>query len=392
MSRDVVITAACRSPIGTMGGQFRGLTALDLSIPVMQALVERAGIDAALLEEVFWGCNYQKTYMENNLARVAAVKAGLPTSVPGITLHRNCTSSMSSVQLAYYQIKAGEADCIMAGGAESMSGAPHMVLDARYGKKFGDLALRDSMWDSLVNLGVGPAMGITAENVAERYGVTRAEQDELAALSQARAAAAIDEGRFREEIVPISVKGKKGDTVFDTDEYPKRGVTVEALAKLRPAFKDDGTVTAGNASGMNDGAAGLIVMSGEKAQEVSAPVLCRILAVATVGVDPEVMGIGPVTATERALAKAGLTLGDIDLIELNEAFAAQYLGCEKALGLNREVTNVNGSGISLGHPVGASGARILVTLLHEMKRRGSRYGLATLCAGGGMGTAVVVGM
>ena len=388
--RNVVIAAAARTPIGTIGGQFKSLTATELTIPVMQELVKRAGVDPVLIDDIFWGCNYQRTYNENNLARVAAVKAGLPVSVPGITIHRACTSSMSSVQLGYYQIKAGEADCIMAGGADSMSTAPHMVFDARYGKKYGHLELRDSMWDSLTNMGIGPGMGITAENVSEKCGITRQEQDELALLSQQRAIAAIDEGRFKDEIVPVTIKDRKGEKIYDTDEYPKRDVSLEALAKLRPAFQDGGTVTAGNASGMNDGASGVILMSEEKAKELGISVMGKILSVATTGLEPEIMGLGPVNASKKALEKAGLTLKDIELIEVNEAFAAQYLGCEKELGLDRSITNVNGSGISLGHPVGATGCRLIVTLLHEMKRRGNKYGLATLCAGGGMGTAIVV--
>ncbi|MDR1571392.1 MAG: thiolase family protein [Clostridiales Family XIII bacterium] len=387
---NVVIVASCRTPIGTIGGQFKSLTSLDLSIPVMQELVKRAGIDPAIIADVIWGCNYQRTYLENNLARVAAVKAGLPDTVPGITIHRNCTSSMSSIQLGYYQIKAGEADCIMAGGADSMSTAPHMVFDARYGKKFGHLELRDSMWDSLTNLGVGPGMGMTAENVAEKCGISREAQDELALLSQQRAVAAIDAGRFKEEIVPISIKSRKGETVYDTDEYPKRDVTLESLAKLKPTFKEGGTVTAGNASGMNDGASGVILMSESKAKELGIKPLAKILSVATTGIAPEIMGLGPVGAAKAALGKAGLELKDIGLVELNEAFAAQYLGCEKEMGLDRSITNVNGSGISMGHPVGATGSRITLHLINEMARRGVKYGLATLCAGGGMGTAVVV--
>jgi len=388
--RNVVIISGCRTPIGTIGGQFKSLTALDLSIPVMQELVKRANIDPAMINDVIWGCNYQRTYMENNLARVAAVKAGLPACVPGLTIHRNCTSSMSSIQLAYYQIKAGEADCIMAGGADSMSTAPHMVFDARYGKKFGHLDLRDSMWDSLTNLGVGPGMGMTAENVAEKCGITRQMQDELALLSQQRACAAIDAGKFKDEIVPVVIKGRKGDTVFDADEYPKRDVTIESLQKLKATFKEDGTVTPGNASGMNDGACGMILMAEDKATELGVRILARVVSTATTGLEPEIMGLGPVSASKEALKKAGLTLEDMELIELNEAFAAQYLGCEKELRLDRDITNVNGSGISLGHPVGATGARITLTLLNEMKRRGSRYGLAALCAGGGMGTALVI--
>lgn len=389
---NVVIVAACRTPIGTMGGQFKTLTASELSIPVMQALVERAGIDPALIDDVIWGCNYQRTYKENNLARVAAIKAGLPDTVPGITIHRNCTSSMSSIQMGYYQIKAGEAVCIMAGGADSMSTAPHMVFDARYGKKFGHMDLRDSMWDSLTNLGVGPGMGITAENVAEEYNVTREEMDAYSLRSQQRAVAAVDGGKFKEEIIPITVAGRKGDMVYDTDEYPKRDASLEKLAKLKPSFKEGGKVTAGNASGMNDAASGVILMDEDKAMELGVPVLARIVSVATTGVRPEVMGIGPVSASEKALEKAGLTIADIDLFEINEAFAAQCIACAKTLQIDEEKLNVNGSGISLGHPVGATGSRLVVSLIHELKRRGGRYGLASLCAGGGMGTTVIIEM
>ena len=387
---DVVITAGCRTPIGTIGGQFKNLTALDLSVPVIKALVEMSHVDPEIIEDVIWGCNYQRTYKENNLARVAAIKAGLPVTVPGITVHRNCTSSMSSVQMAYYQIKAGEAKCIMAGGADSMSSAPHMVFGARYGKKFGHLELRDSMWDSLTELGVGPAMGITAENVAERCQISRREQDELALLSQQRAVRAIDTGRFKDEIIPIEISSKKEVKVIDTDEHPRRDSSIEKLASLKPSFKENGTVTAGNSSGMNDGASGVMMMDGETAKAMGAPVMARIVSVAVSGIEPEIMGLGPVEAVRKALAKAGLSLGDIGLVELNEAFAAQYLGCEKELGLSREITNVNGSGISLGHPVGATGSRLIVTLMHEMKKRNVRYGLAALCAGGGMGTAVII--
>jgi len=356
----------------------------------MQQLVKRAGVEPSLIEDVIWGCNYQRTYKENNLARVAAVKAGLPVTVPGITIHRNCTSSMSSIQMGYYQIKAGEANCIMAGGADSMSTAPHMNFDFRYGKKFGHSELRDSMWDSLTNLGVGPAMGVTAENVAEKYGITREEQDQYALLSQKRAVSAIDGGKFKDEIIPVTVSGRKGDTTFDTDEYPKRDVTLEGLAKLKATFIDGGTVTPGNASGMNDAASGVLLMEEEKAKELGLPILARIISVATTGVEPEVMGIGPVSSSQKALEKAGLNIEDIDLFEINEAFAAQCVAVEKELGIDREILNVNGGGISLGHPVGATGSRIVITLLYEMKRRGDKYGLATLCAGGGMGTTVIV--
>lgn len=389
---DVVIVAACRTPIGTIGGQFKTLTSLDLSIPVMQNLVKRAGISPEIIEDVIWGRNYQRTYKENNLARVAAVKAGLPVTVPGITVHRNCTSSMSSVQMGYYQIKAGEADCIMAGGADSMSTAPHMVFDARYGKKYGHMELRDSMWDSLTNLGIGPAMGITAENVAERYNVTREDMDAYALRSQQRAVAAVDGGKFKDEIIPVTVHGKKEDVIYDTDEYPRRDASLEKLSKLKATFKEGGTVTAGNASGMNDAASGVILMSGDKAKELGITPMAKVVSVATTGVDPDVMGIGPISSSQKALAKAGLTVDDIDLFEINEAFASQCIACQRELGIPDDKLNVNGGGISLGHPVGATGSRLIVTLMYELKKRGEKYGLATLCAGGGMGTAVVIEM
>lgn len=387
---NVVIVAACRTPIGTMGGQFKDLTALDLSIPVISGLMERSNIEPAHINDVIWGCNYQRTYKENNLARVAAIKSGLPVTVPGITVHRNCTSSMSSVQLGYYQIKAGEAEAIIAGGADSMSNAPHMVFDVRYGKKYGHTELRDSMWDSLTNLGVGPTMGMTAENVADQYKVTRQDQDEYALLSQMRAIAAIDNGKFKEEIVSVEVAGKKGIDTHLVDEYPKRNASLEGLKKLSTPFKDGGTVTAGNSSGMNDAASGLMLVNEEYAKKMGLPILARILSVATTGVDPEIMGIGPISASKKALEKAGLSIEDIDLFEINEAFAAQCIACERELGINRDKLNVNGGGISLGHPVGATGSRIIVSLLHEMKKRNQTFGLASLCAGGGMGTAVII--
>lgn len=390
MMKDIVIAAGCRTPIGTIGGQFKTLTALDLSIPVMQELVIRSGIDPVCVDDVIWGCNYQRTYKENNLARVALVKAGLPDSVPGITVHRNCTSSMSSVQLGYYQIKAGEAKCVFAGGADSMSTAPHMVFNARYGQKFGHMELRDSMWDSLTNLGVGPAMGITAENVADTYHVTREDMDRYALLSQQRAAAAIDAGHFQAEIIPITVHGKKGDIVYGTDEYPRRSTTLETLAKLNPSFKENGRVTAGNSSGMNDAAAGVVLMDRAYAEASGVQALARVVSVATTGVPPEVMGIAPISATRAVLEKAGLGIGDIDLFEINEAFAAQCVACQRELGIPLEKLNVNGGGISLGHPVGATGVRIIISLMYELRRRGQKYGVATLCAGGGMGTAVLI--
>ncbi|HTY25208.1 MAG TPA: thiolase family protein [Desulfomonilaceae bacterium] len=391
LEMNVVVVSACRTAIGRHGGPLKTVNAVDLTIPVMQELIKRSGVDPGLIEDVIWGCNYQKTFRENNLARVAAVKAGLPVEVPGITVHRNCTSSMSSIQMAYYQIKAGDAEVLMAGGTDSMSNASYTIEQMRWGSRIGHGEVRDSMWDSLTELGIGPAMGITAENLAEKYAITREEQDELALLSHQRAIKAIDEGRFKDEIVPIEVvlKNKKVE-VFDTDEHPRRDTTLEGLAKLKPAFKEGGTVTAGNASGINDGAAGVLLMSESKAALLGVPVIARILGTVTAGLDPAIMGIGPVSATQKALQKAGVVFDQVDLVEVNEAFAAQYLACEKVLGLNRDTTNVNGSGIALGHPVGCTGARITTTLLYEMQKRGAAVGLATLCAGGGMGTALVV--
>ncbi len=387
---EVFIVSACRTAIGKHGGALRGFGALELTIPVMQEIIKRSGIDPKLIDDVIWGCNYQKTYLENNLARVAAVKAGLPISVPGITVHRNCTSSMSAVQMGYYQIKCGEADMIMAGGTDSMSNASYTVDKMRWGSRVGNVEMRDSMWDSLTHLGIGPAMGITAENLAEKYQISRAMQDEVSILSHTRALSAIDEGRFKKEILPLEIDNRKKTVLFDTDEHPRHDVTMETLAAIKPAFKKDGTVTAGNASGLNDGASGLLIMSGKKVKELNAPILARIVSTAVVGVEPDFMGIGPVDATHKALEKVGMTLDQIELIELNEAFAAQYLACEKVMKLNRQITNVNGSGIALGHPVGSTGTRIITTLIYEMERRGVKKGLATLCAGGGMGTTIIL--
>ena len=392
--RNVVVVAAARTAIGTINGQFKTVLPVDLTVPVMKALFERSGVEGieGMIEEVIWGENYQRTYKENNIGRVCAVMAGCPvTTAPGITIHRNCTSSLSSVQFGYYQIKAGDAECVLAGGTESMTAAPFMTFDMRAGKKFGHSELRDSMWDSLSAAGVGCSMGMTAENVSERYGITREMQDDLAYHSQMRATAAIKEGKFKDEIVPIYVKQRKGDPIcVDTDEYPKPNTTPEGLAKLRASFKDGGTVTAGNASGMNDAASGVILMSEEKAKEVGAPILCRVAGVFVAGVDPDYMGIGPLFAIPEACKRAGIEVKDLDLVELNEAFAAQAYACIRELGLSRDIVNVNGSGISLGHPVGATGTRMITTLIYEAKRRGNvHWGCASACAGTGMGVAIV---
>ena len=384
----VAIVSACRTPIGTIGGQFKTLTALDLSIPVMQALIQRSGVDPALIDDVIWGCNYQRTYLENNLARVAAIKAGLPDTVPGITVHRNCTSSMSSIQLGFYQIMAGEAKCIMAGGADCMSAAPFMVFDARYGKKYGHMELRDSMWDSLTNLGVGPSMGITAENVADAYGVTREDMDQYALRSQQRAAAAIDAGKFEEEIIPITVPGPDGgEVVVCRDEGIRPGTTAETLAGLKPCFLENGSVTAATSSQMTDGAGFVVLMSEEKAAELGVKPLARFVSFATGGVPAEVMGVGPIEAVPKALRKTGLTLEQMDTIELNEAFASQALAVIRTLGMDPARVNPWGGAMALGHPLGATGAMLTCKALSYLERTGGRYGMVTMCIGGGMGAA-----
>ncbi|KJS00755.1 MAG: acetyl-CoA acetyltransferase [Peptococcaceae bacterium BRH_c4a] len=388
---DVVIVAAVRTPIGSYGGVFKELRAPALTVPVMQELIRRSGIDPAIIDDIIWGCCYQRTKDETNLARVAALQAGIPVEVPGITVHRTCTSAMSSLVMGAQAIKCGDAEVILAGGTESMSTVPYTVDEVRWGSQMRHIELRDSMWDGLTQLGTGVGMGITAENVAKKYNITREEQDEIALQSQHRAVAAIKEGRFNDEILPVGIPQRKDDPVYvNKDEYPKDNMTLEKLAKLPPVFLKGGTVTAGNASGINDGSAGVLIMSERAADRLGIKPLARLLSYAVVGVDPDYMGIGPVPATRKALKKAELTIADIDLFEVNEAFAAQYLAVEKELGLDRKITNVNGSGIALGHPVGCSGIRIVVSLIHEMYKRDLRKGLATLCSGGGMGMSVII--
>lgn len=388
--RDSVIISAVRTPIGTFGGMFRDLHDTDLSVVVIKELVKRARIEDQQIDDVVWGCCYQRTTRETNLARVVAIHAGLSVETPGITLQRVCTSSLQAIVYASWAISLGEADIIIAGGSESMSTVPYIIEGARWGMRIKEQEIRDPMWDGLNLLGVGPPMGITAENVAEKYNISREEQDQFALLSHQRAVRAIKDGRFRDEIVPVPVPQKRGDPkMMDTDEHPRADTSLETLSKLTPAFKKGGTVTAGNASGINDAAAGVVVMSWEKAKELGLEPMARIVSSGLSAIDPAYMGLTPVKAVKNALVKAGWTLDDIELIELNEAFAAQYLGVEKELGFNREITNVNGGGIALGHPVGCSGARITVTLLQEMEKRGLKKGLATLCGGGGVGLAVL---
>jgi acetyl-CoA C-acetyltransferase len=391
MLREVVIVSAVRTAIGNFMGSLSSLSATDLGSITIQAALERAGVDKAQVEDVILG-NVLQADLGQNPARQAAMKAGLAETVPAMTINKVCGSGLKAVMLAAQAIRAEDADIVVAGGMESMSNAPYLMPGARSGYRMGDAKIvdsmiRDGLWCAFCDV----HMGITAENIAARYGLSREEQDEFAAWSQQKAEAALKSGRFKDEIVPVQIPQKKGEPkVFDTDEFPRAGTTVEVLGKLRPAFKADGTVTAGNASGINDGAAALVVMSADKANELGLKPLVRIVSYASAGVDPSVMGLGPIDATRKVLKKAGLTITDIDLVEANEAFAAQSLAVGRDLEVPREKLNVNGGAIALGHPIGASGARVLVTLIHEMLKRQSRYGLATLCIGGGQGVAMVV--
>ena len=391
MSNDIAILAATRTAIGSFQGTLSGLPAHALGAALIRGLVEKTGIAPAEIDEVVLG-QILTAGSGQNPARQAAIAAGLPHTVPALSLNKVCGSGLKAVHLAAQAIALGDADLVLAGGQESMSLAPYVLPKARTGLRLGhaqleDSLIRDGLWDAFNDY----HMGITAENLAERYGITRAQQDAFAADSQRKAAEAIAAGRFQDEITPISIPQRKGDPVlFDTDEQPRAGTTAEALAKLRPAFKKDGTVTAGNASTINDGAAVLLLASAQKAEALGLPVLAWIRGYASAGVDPAVMGIGPVPATQKTLNKAGWRIGDLDLIEANEAFAAQALAVNQELGWDTARVNVNGGAIALGHPIGASGARILVTLVHELIRRDARKGLATLCIGGGQGVAIAI--
>lgn len=389
--REVVIVSAARTAIGSFGGAFKNVSAVELGIIAAKAAIERAGITPEQIDEVYVG-NVLSAGQGQNVARQVSLGAGVPVAVPAMTINIVCGSGLRSVSLASQLIGAGDADIILAGGTENMSMAPYLVPSARYGARMGDTSMvdymvHDGLWDIFNNY----HMGITAENIADRWELTREEQDELAVASQNRAEAAQVEGRFKDEIVPVVIPQRRGEPlVVEDDEYIRKGATLEGLAKLRPAFKRDGSVTAGNASGINDGAAMLVIMSKEKAEELGLKPLATIKAYATKGVDPDIMGTGPIPATKAALEKANWTVEDLDLIEANEAFAAQALSVAKELNFDLDKVNVNGGAIALGHPIGASGARILVTLLHEMARRDAKKGLATLCIGGGMGTSLLV--
>jgi acetyl-CoA C-acetyltransferase len=388
---DVVIVAATRTAIGSFQGALATVPAVDLGAAVIKQLLEQTQLDPAQVDEVILG-QVLTAGAGQNPARQAAIKAGLPYSVPALTLNKVCGSGLKALHLAAQAIRCGDAEVVIAGGQENMSLAPYVMPSARTGQRMGhgqliDSMISDGLWDAFNDY----HMGITAENLVDKYGLSREQQDAFAAESQHKAVAAIEAGRFKDEITPIVMPQKKGEPkVFDRDEQPRPDTTAESLAKLRPAFKKDGSVTAGNASSLNDGAAAVLLMSASKAQALGLPVLAKITAYASAGVDPAIMGIGPVSATQRCLDKAGWQLADLDLIEANEAFAAQALAVGKALEWDASKVNVNGGAIALGHPIGASGCRVLVTLLHEMIKRDARKGLATLCIGGGQGVALAI--
>jgi acetyl-CoA C-acetyltransferase len=392
--KSVVITSAVRTPVGTMGGVFKDIQAVELVRTVLDEAVKRSSIEKSIVDEIIVGQAKQSTDAPN-IARVAALAARFPEEIPAYTVHRQCSSGLQAIINAVWQIQTENADIIVAGGVESMSTAPYYLRNARFGYKAGNAELLDPNTESQPKSQPEDiygtfTMGMTAENLAEQYAISREEQDEFAYTSHVRAVAAIDSGRFAEEIVPVMVAARKGESVaVDTDEGPRRDTSLEKLAKLKPVFKSGGTVTAGNSSSRNDGAAAVVVMSEEKALALGLKPLVRFVAAGIAGVSPRVMGIGPVPATRKALQRSGLTLADIGLIELNEAFAAQSLAVVKELGFNREILNVNGGAIALGHPLGCSGTRISVTLIHEMIRRKTRYGLATICVAGGLGVSTI---
>lgn len=388
---EVVIASAVRTAIGSFNGALASLSAVDLGAIVIKEALERAKVDPAAVDEVIFG-NVLQAGLGQNPARQAAIKAGLPVEVPSYTVNKVCGSGLKTVNLAAQAILCGDADIVVAGGMESMTNAPYLLdSKARWGYRMGhgkitDIMIQDGLWCAFNDY----HMGITAENVAAKFGVSREDQDRLAYESQSKAAKAIADGLFKDEIVPVTIKGRKGDVIFDTDEYPKANTTVESVSGLKAAFKKDGTVTAANASGINDGAAALVIMSVAKAAELGVKPLARIRSYGSGGVDPSIMGMGPVSAARKALAKGGLEINDLDLIEANEAFAAQFLAVGKELGFPQDKVNTRGGAIALGHPIGASGARILVTLLHAMIQNDKKLGLATLCIGGGQGVATIV--
>lgn len=392
--RKVYVLGACRTPIGKFGGTLANVSAADLGATVIKEAIVRAGLTPEQVDHVYMGCVIQAG-LGQNIARQASLKAGLPVTTPAVTINVVCGSGLNSVNLAAQMIQAGDADVVVAGGTENMDMAPFAMMNGRYGYRMGapmgkselvDTMVHDALWDSFNNC----HMGITAENVCEQWNLTREQLDAFAATSQQKAVAAMEAGAFEEEIVPVVIKGRKGDTVFSVDEGPRAGTTAEGLAKLRPAFKKNGIVTAGNSSTINDGAAAVVLVSEEKVKELGLEPMAQWIGGALGGVDPSIMGVGPVASTKKLLDKLDMTIADIDLIEANEAFAAQSLAVAKELNFDMSKVNVNGGAIALGHPVGASGCRILVTLLHAMKKRDAKMGLATLCIGGGMGCSTIV--
>ena len=388
--REVVIVSAARTPVGSFGGALKDVSAVSLGVVAAKEVIKRAGISETEIDEVIIG-NILSAGQGQNVARQIAIKAGLPVETPAMSLNILCGSGLRAVSLAAQIISSGGAEVILCGGSESMSNAPYLAMQNRWGSKMGHVELQDHMIkDALTDAFNDYHMGITAENIADQWSITREEQDRFAVASQNKAEKAQTAGRFADEIVPVVISTRKGDVVVDKDEFIKYGVTTESLNKLRPAFKKDGSVTAGNSSGINDGAAMVVVMSLEKAQSMNLEVLALVKGFGTKGVDPSIMGYGPVPASLAALKSANWSVEDLDLVEANEAFAAQSLAVVKDLGLNSEIVNVNGGAIAIGHPVGASGTRILVTLIHEMQKRDAKKGLATLCIGGGMGTALLI--
>lgn len=389
--REVVIVSAKRTALGSFGGAFKDISAVELGKIAVKGALDAINLDYDLVDEVILG-NVLGAGLGQNVARQVSMHAGLSEKVPAFTINKVCGSGLKSVVLGAQSIMAGDNEIVVAGGTENMSMAPYVMPGARWGQRMGDGKLVDTMLkDGLVDAFGDYHMGMTAENIAERFNITREDQDVLAAASQNKAESAIAAGKFVDEIVPVSIPQRKGDpVVVEKDEFPRSGVTVESLAKLRPAFKKDGTVTAASSSGINDGAAILVLMSKEKAEALGLPYLAKIKSYASAGVDPEIMGTGPIPATQKALAKAGITIDDLDLIEANEAFASQALSVVRGLEANMDKVNVNGGAIAIGHPIGASGARILVTLLHEMQKTDAKLGLATLCIGGGQGISMVV--
>ena len=389
--KDVVIVSGVRTAIGSYGKSLKPVAASDLAVGVIKESLKRAGITGSNVDQVIMGNVIQSISDASNPARTTALKAGLPVEVPAYTLNRLCGSGLQAVNSAFETIVSGAADVVLAVGAESMSNAPYLLDGARWGYRMGDSKIRDGLISALTDSNHLVHMGVTAENLAEKYEITREEQDEYALRSHQCAIAAIEGGKFIEQILPVDVPARKGKTVqFAVDEHARADVTLEGLGKLKTVFKKDGSVTAGNASGINDAAAAAVIMSAEKAKALGLEPLAKIKGYATAGVDPLYMGYGPVPSTKKALERTGLTIEDIDLIELNEAFAAQYLACEKGLGLNREKVNVNGGAIALGHPLGATGVIILIKLMQEMMERKSKYGLATACIGGGQGIATII--